>query len=890
MTRAQLRATAACFAFVAPSSVLAAQDVTGTIELRVAAANAPTDARVVVVGTRLQRPRETRTDASGRAWIPGLPVGQYTVELRQLGYRPVRIESVNVSLGRTTTLSATLERQSVELGEVLVTADRLSLDHSTASHGMNLGAGRIAALPLERNFRAMTTLIPMVNQSDFGDGEANVAGSTGYENAYYVDGMHVTQPKFGKTSANLPYNFVREVQVKTGGFEPEYGRALGGIVNVVTPIGGNDLRGEAFAFFTNDRFRGERLVGVLESNTRGFMTYDVGASLEGPIARDRIWFFAAYNPTVTLEDIEAPGLGFHRDSRLQHLFATKLTWQATPRTNVTLSALGDPMTWRKVGASENGPGAPRTLSNIDPVFGDVRSGGVNMAMRVRHVRRRTLLEGALFHDYRRHDDEAATARGALEPLVVDAASGDWSGGYGIGGRGHTGRTGAKISTSMFFPSHTVKVGSEYEDNWIVAANHGGFGRYGGLLFRNPAFYDWVRLEVAGTVRNRVVTGYVQDIWSATRNLRIVGGVRWDGQFLIDRTGALAQRLTRQWQPRLGLTYMMGRDQHKLFASGGRLYEQLPLQFALIEYAGLRLAATRYPNDPRVDSSGGVVLLNIAPAIVPEVAGLRGEYFDEFVLGYEVLAMPGMKAGIRVVRRMLGEIVEDAIDTQGRRRLGNPGRGELAHLPRPERDYTALVITLEKAESRLNYAASYTLSRNRGNYPGLYPTDHGLPGAINFGPPYDDTAQVSSGLLPNDRPHVFKFFGSYAFPFGLAAGATLLWQTGTPLSEYGGHPGGPGFRTFLQPRGTSGRTPTIADINLRLTQDLPAGTLGRPKVTLDVFHLASQRRAVSIEQLRYLAVDQQGNQIFPNPNFGSVLRYQPPMTARLGVSIDWGAQR
>ena len=145
-------------------------------------------------------------------------------------------------------------------------------------------------------------------------------------------------------SIDLPFNFVREIQVATGGYEAEYGRALSGVVNVVTPSGGNEFHGQAFGFFTADELRSTPRVGLGAADPVNFNQYDIGLSLSGPIRRDRLWYFAAYNPTSANQDAVLAALPKQRDTQLHHLLAGKLTWKAGTGTDVALTVLGDPYT------------------------------------------------------------------------------------------------------------------------------------------------------------------------------------------------------------------------------------------------------------------------------------------------------------------------------------------------------------------------------------------------------------------------------------------------------------------------------------------------------------------------------------------------------------------
>ena len=165
-------------------------------------------------------------------------------------------EGVTIRLGRTTSLGETrLEPQALELGEIVVTAERPLVDLASPASVTNLPSEQFEDLPTPRDFRSIVSLAPQANLSLLPGDEVNIAGGTGPENAYYLDGVNITDPRLGATSSNLPYNFVRELQVKAGGYEAEFGRASGGIIDVITHSGGNRFRGQVFGFFTGNGLR-----------------------------------------------------------------------------------------------------------------------------------------------------------------------------------------------------------------------------------------------------------------------------------------------------------------------------------------------------------------------------------------------------------------------------------------------------------------------------------------------------------------------------------------------------------------------------------------------------------------------------------------------------------
>ena len=225
---------------------------------------------------------------------------------------------------------------------------------------------------------------------------------------------------------------------------------------------------------------------------------------------------------------------------------------------------------------------------------------------------------------------------------------------------------------------------------------------------------------------------------------------------------------------------------RIYGSAARYYQELstwPLAMTKMGQGTWR--GCSYDHDPRLDPTGGDCIGNEVQAY-PETPDLRGNWFDEYSLGYELQFSERHRGGIRALYRALGDTVEDAESKEGGTWIsGNPGRGELSHYPRPSRVYEALELTVQgRPTDRSGYFASYVYSENRGNHPGLYNTDFGWP-APNAGGSFDYLFMMDEGLLPNDRPHVFKASGFCRFPFGLNVGGSILWQSGTPLNEFGG---------------------------------------------------------------------------------------------------------
>jgi hypothetical protein len=855
---------------------------------------AASGARIVAEGPSIQGARHETSDARGYFRLLGLPVGSYRVRLSLVGYRPIAVDSVPVRLGRTTTIGdLALQPQAFELGEIVVTAEQALVDVSSAAIATNLAAEQFKNLPTDRNFRSIVSLAPQANLSFLPNDEVNIAGGTGPENAYYLDGVNITDPKLGSTSSNLPYNFVRELQVKAGGYEAEYARATGGIIDVITWSGSDRFAGQLFGFFTGNGLSASPRFALATAQESRFSNYDFGGSLGGPIVRERLWFFAAYNPTFRRQKVEYPGIALPDETHTQHLFATKLSWRAGPQTDVTLTLHGDPSSHRYLLLDR----VPETLLNADAIIEDDNENGTVLSGLVRHrlgARSQVELSAArLFHD---KDFGSPTEIGQTEPNFLDVPAGVFAGGLGFFGHSQAERRSLRTSLSTGVEGHDLKVGVEYEQNRYEEFSDQTGSRGGQIVRYDDTTYIWSRVSNDLGVRNRVPSIYLQDSWQVTDRFILNPGLRWDGQYLTSATGEPAQSFTDQWQPRLGAIYQLGaHGGHKLFGSYGRFYEQIPLNLSVLYYNNATSTLVlQFDHDPRLDPTGGDTVFSIfAPRIEPR-HDLKGQYYDEFSLGYEGAVGSTLRAGVRGVARRLRWAVEDAFNpASGTFELGNPGRGNLGFTPRARRHYTALVFTLEKPIGRhFDFLASYVLSRSSGNYEGLYDFQQAI-AFPNTGTVFDfpELYSNSSGLLPNDRPHVVKFSGSYRFNAGITVGTAVSLASGMPRNELGATSiGNPAYHVFIRERGSAGRTPSVFDLNLRLAYTLPEWGRGvRPRVSLDLFHLTNSRTTLRRDDVHYLALDTGGNQTTVNPGYNRGLNFQPPMSARLGITVEFGEQ-
>jgi len=816
----------------------------------------------------------------------------------RIGFRPLVVDEVPVRIGNATDLGEiTLEPEAVELGEILVRASPRSIDPASTTIGADVAAATYDALPVGRDYRSVVDFLQHANTSYYPGDPVNIGGATGLENAYFIDGLDVTGPHLASAgpsslpvaSFGLPYNFVRAVEVKEGGYDARYGRAIGGTISAVTYSGGTRFGGEAFGFFTNDALSGRRRIGLSDVPSTEFTDYDVGARTDGPILRDRLWFAAAYEEQIETADLAIPGAGAFADRLRRPVFAGKLSWRAAASTNVQLLLFGDRSTHHEVSAASfSALGGFTTVANLDPYLLFLQAGHMSAALRLtRQLASRGVLEVSVGRTTSFTRQGAETTRGGSEPLYLDYVTSTISGGVIQRESASDARTSAALHSTLELGAHTVDVGVDYEDNRFSDAMRSGFI----LRFDTAA---WIQDSVVtrGTVHDRVPTLYAEDSWRLGSRFTLNAGLRWSAEYLVG-PGGVAQSFPAEWQPRLGAVLQLGRlGSQRIFGSWGISYQQQPLDFAFLFYVPRAEFVSYSSSDPRLPSTRPDSARTFAtdPSQFPNVPGLQVEHHREMTLGYQRLVGRNLKVTVRAVRRDLLSAFGFGLNPGGSAFfvIGVPGQGGLSFLPKFRRTYGALELSAEWAGPRgFETRFSYVLSRTYGNYTGLYASDYGAPSPGGLGGlQLAVQGKNSTGLLPNDRAHVLKLIGQYALGFGLKTGMFFTWQSGTPLNEFGTGAATYGRRTFLVPRGSAGRTPAVWDLNVRFAYPLRIATDAGARVMIDWLHVGSPRRPVLLEQLRYTSEDANGNPTNPNPTYGDVLRYQPATQVRLGMELTF----
>ncbi len=241
----------------------------------------------------------TRTDTSlsdGSFTIRLLPPGLYRVSSEISGFQPVSLNSVRVTVGSSTNVNLTLPLAGVAEA-VTVRGGTDLIDPASTEVSKTIGEQKIRSLPInQRNFLDFALTTPGVTvERGPQSGAASTSGlsingqSPRYNNIV-VDGLDNNDSAVGSARSTFSQEAVQEYQVIQSPFSPEYGKTAGGIVNIVTRSGSNDLHGSGFYFFRDDSLSGDNL---LTGTKTPFEQKQYGASLGGPILQDRLFFFGA---------------------------------------------------------------------------------------------------------------------------------------------------------------------------------------------------------------------------------------------------------------------------------------------------------------------------------------------------------------------------------------------------------------------------------------------------------------------------------------------------------------------------------------------------------------------------------------------------------------------
>jgi outer membrane receptor protein involved in Fe transport len=553
--------------------------------------------------------RRMRTDVAGQAHVSGLPTsGEYIVSVEP-SESHAGVRSQPMSVRSHSVRAVTLLAPAAEIATVVVEGARVvsQLNAVNAEVSATLGEDDLERLPIEGRdvLRALVRLPNVVPSTGFFP-EApaiSINGSNGLYVSYLIDGLDNNENFLGGQKFPVPLGAARDVTVLANSFSAEFGRSATGVVNVTSRAGGNELESELYTLVrpghppdSSSAYPQRDLSGNAVGES--FERWQAGASLGGPIVRDRTFFFANAEYTRDSNEtlLDAPSVGAvgalegHNNSllaslRLDHRFDDR--WTGTLRGNVGRVTIERP------GGALGGGGVqfPSAGSEQDRhtalLAASVRYGGDAWSYRG------SVLAGGFDWDYgepRRPGPQVAARDPSGTPIAIVGHPG-----FVFDDRERTFQVQQKIERAI--GAHRLSFGGDYlaaqfdlkgggnpDGNFTVdltdaqlaalrALGRGAELAAADILALNPAVQSYgVELRPASFGRTqRLAALYVEDEWHIGPRATVTGGLRWDYDSLTGE-GSGDDDLDN-FAPRLAVNFRPD-ERNVLRAGAGLFYDKL----------------------------------------------------------------------------------------------------------------------------------------------------------------------------------------------------------------------------------------------------------------------------------------------------------------------------
>jgi Carboxypeptidase regulatory-like domain/TonB-dependent Receptor Plug Domain len=630
-----------------------------------------------------------KTDAAGRYEVSGVIPGSYKITIEAPGFKKYVSDHNQVQVDHTANLDAHLALGAAT-DTVQVDAGAVQIDTSTVSLNAPISDELYESLPVARNVAAIFSLAPGVVSGGGTDTQHNgsnpsIGGATGLENLYLVDGVTITDQafgglgtynrNFGSLGSGVNLAFIKEVDVKTGAFEPKYGRADGGIVEIVTKSGSTKYHGALAAYLGPGSWYADRFqlssfnyVNTIYANYLSNPQYDVAAEMGGPVPgfKNKMFFFGAFDPTLVQDIAEAPvGAPLHSHGPYAYSattlsWAAKLTYQPFNNTQLEMSTFGDPAHHNQIpGPTYN---AGLSALNAESVGTRYNYGSRDSVARLSTAISPTWTAIGVYTFNFNHFDQAfkhdnyQISNRTTTPFIVS-----YVGSYEPTKNNDYSINGETEKKFHFLGEHTLSLGYQYDHTnfldkpsrtgplaAIPGTNAAGVditplmgihatavGQKTNAAFRLfnadpsctyctmlngvPVYLQQIRgtykgLSVNATSRYHV--GWVNDSYQMNRHFTINGGLRWEEQWY---AGTLLKYLFNDnWSPRAGFNYdPFGDQRSKVFFNYARYQLVLPLDAAIRQLGNEQDDSFFFT--PQADSSGNAVL-DALGAVVPVIDG------------------------------------------------------------------------------------------------------------------------------------------------------------------------------------------------------------------------------------------------------------------------------
>jgi hypothetical protein len=832
-------------------------------------------------------PRTLATEADGSFSFPAIAPGVYTIKASLQGFVTQERNQVEVRLDHTTTLQITIPQ--ARFGEeVRVVAETPVVDRAQASAGQTFTAGYLQQAAISSNNRSYEAVLSQAAGVAGGALGTNVFGSTYAENAYFIDGLDSTDPATGTPGTNLNFDVIDEISFQTGGFEAEYGRATGGVVNLITKSGGNTFSGTLDVRYRNTSFNENGDHFNKNEQTVSFVKPAV--TLGGPVLRDKIWFFVGYEQ---VDNKTTPSGSPTTSDQAGQNWLAKITWQPDANWRIVAKTTGNPNHMDNANASPFVLPAAAAHSKGDATVNQLETQATitpnllwSLQLGINHD----------VVDYYPQSGDLTTPGHVDLATQIDSVN-YFNAQYSTRDRNAV-RTSLMYLVDQFGGSHEFKGGLEYDQTKFDFHSFlpGGFV-YGDLV-GNP--YVLLYATDSGTqhYKGHVSGAYLQDAWRPTPRLTLKLGVRWDEAAYDDASSKQIADLSLI-QPRLGAAWdITGDGKTVARASFGRFMHPgdltLPLQtlgsvgslgqyVSCTHFFGSRAVCEGYAasigtiviNDPSgfYPGEGWMLTKPYAPVSEHFASNLKPTYADEWVLGIEREFAKRTSIGLDYVHKDTKDIIENTCNGNW---PGPPSAGApcayliTANLPGLERNYRGWVLRVEsRATDWLHILASYTYSSSKGN---IEDTQYN---ATDFDV-YPYLYENRYGYLSDDRRNRLKINGYAQLPYEFTVGLSAYFESAfrwTPLDN--ANPNLPGSDVYVAPRGSRVGY-SDPEIDLQVSKRFPIGGI-HVELIASVLNVLSSQKPTAVCQ--YLSG-------CGTATLGQAIAWQQPRHYEAGFRIEF----
>ena len=547
--------------------------------------------------------RTVTADSRGSYRFAFLPIGDYTLSASKDGQSVGQPRNVTVSLGNASTVDLAAAPGATELAAINVVGTGLPvIDVTSTESATNVSREELVRLPVDQNVAAVSLLAPGVVKGNAAFGGLSFGGSSIAENAFYVNGLNVTDFYNRNGFSEAPFAFYQEFQVKTGGYSVEFGRTTGGVVNAVARSGSNvpkagmevTLEPGNWHSVADDHYDAAGRRYLTASRDRGSLVKtNVWAS--GPIIKDKLFIFAMYEARgSTPRNTNNAGTTLTANGSDSGFWGTTIDWNITDSNVLQLMAFSDKN--KNTGDVYSYDFDTNTLgTRNNQVFTD--TGGKNWALTwtsyLTNDLSMKLMTGrnerqAFTRSQLDLDCNYVSANNAFLKIHNPGIQIGCTSNSTIYNRNDT-RKQARADFEWTLGDHLLRFGYDHEDDTsdynrhyagpgafyynLYAAKAGDTIANGGVV---PPGYDAYvrarRYEIAGTFTTKNAAYYIEDSWQVSPNLVLNAGVRNDSFDNQDAEGRSYIKMNSQIAPRLGFSWdMKGDGSTKVFGNLGRYF-------------------------------------------------------------------------------------------------------------------------------------------------------------------------------------------------------------------------------------------------------------------------------------------------------------------------------